>query len=285
MCGIVGAYSGQQPIEELESLIAKAVNVLAHRGPDFSSFRTMNNICMGHSRLSIIDTSESGHQPFYNDRSLLSFNGEIYNYKLLQNSFLSDTQKLKSTSDTEVLFLLLSHLGVEKTLAALNGMFAFSYYSTQDQALYLCRDRYGIKPLYWIQRNDKLFWASEIKALREMTTIEVDHLRAMNSIAMPPEMSCSSTLFRDVNQVPPGSYLKLQPDGKPEIIKYYDLTDDVDRDYYNELDMLDFANIKKHFTGLMSDSIQSMLMSDVPVGSFVSGGLDSSLIPSITSLK
>ena len=278
MCGIAGIISKKQSNLELEYSIKRAMDILKHRGPDNSAYHIMDSVCMGHTRLSIIDTSESGNQPFYNKRFLLSYNGEIYNYKLLQNIFLKGKVKFKSTSDTEVLFWLLVHTGVDKTLNLLKGMFAFSFYSAEDQTVYLCRDRLGIKPLYWIKKGNELFWASEVKALSRMTTIEVDHLRTMYSVSMQPEVSNCNTLFKNVRLVPPGCYLKYKIGGQPKIIKYYDLNQDVDKNYYFKLERLNFDEIKNHFTKLLNDSIQSMLMSDVPIGSFVSGGLDSSLI-------
>ena len=278
MCGIAGIISNKQSNLELECSIKRAMDILKHRGPDNSAYYIMDSVYMGHTRLSIIDTSESGNQPFYNKRFLLSYNGEIYNYKFLQNTFLREKVKFKSTSDTEVLFWLLIYLGVDKTLNLLKGMFAFSFYSAEDQTLYLCRDRLGIKPLYWIKKESELFWASEVKALSQMTTIEVDHFRTMYSVVMPPEASNMKTLFKGVELIPPGCYLKYKIGGQPEIKKYYDLNQDVDKYYYFELEKLDLSGIKSHFTKLFNDSIQSMLMSDVPIGGFVSGGLDSSLI-------
>jgi len=281
MCGILGISSRSQSLSELENTVKKGTDVLFHRGPDNSSCYTINNVCMAHTRLSILDTSESGNQPFYTDKFVLSYNGEIYNYKELYRDLLTNKAELKSTSDTEVLFLILTHLGVQKTIKMFQGMFAFSFYSAEEGALYLCRDKLGIKPLYWIQKGDELFWASEVKALREMTAIEVDHIRTMNSAVSAPEEKNNNTLFKDVFQVPPGSYLKYKPGERPEIIRYYSLIDDVDEDYYSELNGLNFKEVRNHLTELLSHSVKSMLMSDVPVGSFVSGGLDSSIITAI----
>lgn len=278
MCGIIGIASKRQSLSELRDTVKKGADILEHRGPDNSSHHILDNICMAHTRLSILDTSELGNQPFHTERHVLSYNGEIYNYQELYRTFLGDKTNLKSSSDTEILFLLLTRLGVRKVIKMLQGMFAFSFYSSEEETLYLCRDKLGIKPLYWTQKGDELLWASEVKALREMTTIEVDHIRVMYSAISAPEMTNNNSLFKDVVQIPPGCYLKYKLGQKPEIVKYYDLTDDIDENYYSELNSLNFEQISDHLSDLLTNSIQSMLMSDVPVGSFVSGGLDSSII-------
>ena len=251
---------------------------LTHRGPDNSSFIVYDNAGFVHTRLSILDRSEAGNQPFHDDRYVLSYNGEIYNYLELKKELKKEGMTFRSRSDTEVLFHYLIKKGVKKTLESIKGMFAFSFYDTLTKTLYLCRDRLGIKPLNWVHASNGIYWALEVKALIDIVPIEPDPIKTLISISSTGEMSGENTVFKNVKQVKPGSYLQYESGGVPKIHKYFDPIDLVDKSYYYELDNYSIESIISTFADLMDKSVKKMLMSDVPMGVFVSGGIDSSLI-------
>src|SRR5262249_19601469 len=146
MCGIYGRVGIRRPIDQCDC--ARPTRMLGHRGPDNCGTQQRDNVFLGHTRLSILDLTAAGNQPFANDDASLVFNGEIYNWRSLQQRYLVG-EELRSRSDTEVLFLLLNRLGVE-CLPLLNGMFAFAYYNASRRTLLLARDTTGIKPLYFV---------------------------------------------------------------------------------------------------------------------------------------
>ena len=154
-------------------------------------------------------------------------------------------------------------------------------YDSINNDIYLCRDRLGIKPLFWCYKNGTLYWSSEIKSIKSVVPISIDHMRTLHSLAISADESRTRILFSDVNILSPGTYLKCKLGGKPEIKIYYDLINDIDKDMYNELNRLPEDQIKICLTEKFKSSVESMLMSDVPLGTFVSGGIDSSIIASI----
>lgn len=251
---------------------------LTHRGPDHFSALVIGNVGFAHNRLSILDLSPAGNQPFTDGRYVLTYNGEIYNYQELKTDLKQKGHTFSGTSDTEVLFHYLGHYGVPETLRTIRGMYAFSYYDRQTKSLFLCRDRYGIKPLYWMHNARGLFWGSEIKAIAAATEVKPDPLRTLVALSGSGDQSSTYTVFRDVFHVPPGSYLTYKIDQPPEITRYYSPLDDIQEDYYRELNGMDDDAILRLFEELIRNSVKRMLMSDVPVGVFVSGGIDSSLI-------
>ena len=254
---------------------------LSHRGPDNFSTVVVGNVGVAHNRLSILDLSAAGNQPFTDGRYVLAYNGEIYNYRELGADLKQKGHTFTGTSDTEVLFHYLRHYGVSDTLRAIRGMFAFSYYDRETGSLYLCRDRYGIKPLFWTYNSQGLFWGSEVKAIAAAIEIKPDPIRTLVAISGSGDQSNDYTVFKNVHHVPPGSYLTCLRDSEPTIQRYYSPLQDIDEAYYRELDGMSDAEILRTFGELMRKSVGRMLMSDVPVGVFASGGIDSSLIAAI----
>ena len=158
MCSILG-YNNFQNTE----LVKIFFDTQRHRGPEFENYHICDSWILGHQRLSIIDTSSSANQPMYKDGHTIILNGEIYNYIELQNTYLKNVT-LNTSSDTEVLLELLKIYGI-KILNKLNGMFAFGWYNHNEKCLYLCRDRFGVKPLHWMKHNGYYYFSSEIKPL------------------------------------------------------------------------------------------------------------------------
>ena len=277
MCGIAGMLLLQDnPVRE--DFLRQMGQSQAHRGPDNLATFVHGAAGFVHTRLSIIDLSEAGNQPFRDDSHVLCYNGEIYNYLELKQELLAEGVRFRSTSDTEVLFHYLVRRGVEATLKAIRGMFAFSFYETATGQLYLVRDRFGIKPLNWTLQGDGLYWASETKTLAAALGLSPDLVRTLFSTAGRGEKSGWNTLFEDVVQVPPGSYLSYRTGTAPQLHTYFEPAELVDQAYYRELDGYPAEEVLAEFTRLFDRSVSQMLMSDVPMGVFVSGGLDSNLI-------
>lgn len=283
MCGIAGMFQRSAGDASLET--AKQLGLaMTHRGPDNFGFELRGRVAFAHNRLSLLDLSDAANQPFSNDRYSLIYNGEIYNFRenrtRLQDEFDVEFQ---TTSDTEVLFYSLILEGVDKCLSTTKGMFAFAFYDELEQTLWLARDRMGIKPLYYYQSNGAFYWASEIKAIARTLGLQPDPVRTLFSANNMAEKSAEFTLFKDLKSLQPGSYIRLKKDGEPKEVIYYDVVDDFDADYYNELDQLGRDQILHKFDQMFSDAVRKMLVSDAPVGAFVSGGIDSSIIAAVAS--
>lgn len=279
MCGISGMFLFDKQVDPGELTAMGAT--LEHRGPDHFSTVIVDNIGFAHNRLSIVDISSAGDQPFHDEEHFLIFNGEIYNHNVLRQDLLKKGIPFKGTSDTETLFEYIKAYGVKATLLKIKGMFAFAYYDHNNRQLFLCRDRYGIKPLFWTCNNRGLFWASEVKALMVSPGVKVDPIRALFSITGTADQSNKCTIFENVFHVPPGNYLVIDAAHQPVITEYYSVLNDVDENYYRELENAPGQVVLQTFESLLSASVEKMLMSDVPVGVFVSGGIDSSLIAAL----
>ena len=277
MCGIAGMLLGKGKIAD--RLRVEAMGwTLVHRGPDHFGCYADQNYAVSQTRLSILDLSAAGNQPFVNDRYTLVYNGEIYNYLDLRENILDQNINLEGTSDTEVLFHHLICFGVEATLKKLKGMFAFSFYDSEEEVLFVCRDRLGIKPLVYIRQDDDFFWASEVKALAKVANVEIDPIRLLISADYMFDGRNEQTVFRSVKNVLPGSYLVVKAGQEPVSHSYHDLTEEISEDYYKSLDKLTLPEVVNRFNELLEQSIRSMLISDAPMGVFASGGIDSSLI-------
>ncbi len=287
MCGIAGIYERNGHRVSLE-LIETMGNTMAHRGPDnFGLFGFNEQIGLSHNRLSFLDLSPAANQPFKNENYALVYNGEIYNFREIRERLIKDYNvRFETTSDTEVLFFSLIHDGIEKCLKGLRGMFAFAFYDRNENELLLARDRLGIKPLYYYQNDKSFYWSSEIKALAQTLNLKPDPLKTLFSINGIAETSNDFTLFNDILPVKPGSYLRIKSNyRKPQEFFYYKIVDDFEPERYAELERKSRADILAEFESLLTSSIESMLVSDVPLGSFVSGGVDSSLISAIANKK
>ncbi len=280
MCGIAGMLLAPGKSVESQKL-DKMGQTLSHRGPDNFGCLVEENYGVAHTRLSILDLSEAGNQPFCNERYSLIYNGEIYNFLELREPLIEEGVNLKSQSDTEVLFYHLIIFGVEATLPKLNGMFAFSFFDSEENVLYVCRDRLGIKPISYLYRNDDFYWASEIKALAKICNLEIDPIRLLMSTNLLFDGRNNSTVFHNVKNVPAGSYLIVKPGEEPIQKSYFDLSDEISEDYYNELNKLTMEEAVNRFGELLDKSMKGMLLSDAPMGVFASGGVDSSLIAAV----
>lgn len=283
MCGIAGIYerNGHRISLELVETIGKT---MTHRGPDnFGVLRFNERLGLSHNRLSFLDLSPAANQPFKNEDYALVYNGEIYNFREIREQLIENHNvRFDTTSDTEVLFYSLIYDGIENCLKKLRGMFAFAFYDNLNDELWLARDRYGIKPLYYYQNDTAIYWSSEVKSLSQSLNLKPDPVKTLFSINGIAEVSNEFTLFNDILPVKPGSYLHIKsPNQKPREFFYYKTLDDFEPELYSELEKQSPAEVLAEFEKLLTASIDSMLVSDVPVGAFVSGGVDSGLISAV----
>ncbi len=268
MCGIAG-FMGQ--VENRADVIRNMTEVITHRGPDSDGFFTDDNISMGFRRLSIIDLG-AGHQPIYNeDKNLvLTFNGEIYNYKDLRKELIAKGHKFYTDTDSEVLVHGFEEWK-EDMLPKLRGMFGFAIYNTKDNSLFIARDFFGIKPMHYTQIGNDFVYASEIKSILEYPKFEKKFNRkALDSYlsfqyAVPPE-----TFFEGVYCLMPGHYLWYK-DGEVETTRYFEARFNPDEEMTEE-EAVD--RIEKVF----ENSVNAHKIADVEVGCFLSSGVDSSYV-------
>jgi asparagine synthase (glutamine-hydrolysing) len=269
VCGIAGCY--QQT--DGESLVRIMGERIAHRGPDaygLESFTRDNlSVQLAHRRLSIIDLSSAADGPFKKDGLVITYNGELYNYREIRDELASFGVRFATTSDTEVVLEAFRRYGTE-ALGRFRGMFAFAILDERTGKLFLARDQMGIKPLYWMARQDGIVFASELKALvaavgKELT-VDSGTLIASMMYYWVPDQRCS---LRGVQRLQPGCWLELSPDGSKRSGRYFSI-----RDLASEAATESPADLG----AVVEESVQAHLVADVPVSTFLSGGLDSSII-------
>ncbi len=272
MCGIVGIFRKNRSGIIEKEVIANMSRAIAHRGPDDSGYYINKFIAFAHRRLAIIDLS-GGTQPMIDNikDKVLIYNGEIYNYKEIRKK-LKKANCFTTNSDTEVL-LKLAEFDNFDWLQELIGMFAFALWSNIKQELLLCRDRIGIKPLYYVDLPDVLIFSSEIKAIIQYPKLDpkLNTDRVPEFIAFR-NISGSETLFSDIMELPPGHTLSISSKNQNPVINKYWSPDIEQHNYENNPQNL------AGFESLFETSVQDRLISDVPLGTFNSGGVDSSLV-------
>jgi len=275
MCGLVGLLDLRKQRRIERCILEKMTSTLIHRGPDSSGFYIQENLGFGFRRLSIIDL-ETGDQPQFNeDRSLvLICNGEIYNHRELRDQLFSKGHSFRSRSDVEVLLHLYEELGTE-LVTKLNGQFAFAIYDFREDTLCLARDHFGICPLYYTVVAGVLIFASEVKAIvkHPLVQAEVD-LTGLDQVVSLPGPISPRTLFKNIHALPPGHRLIVRK-GDIKTEEYWDLDYPIDQEY---ADGKPEQYYKERLMELFERSVRYRLQADVPVGFFLSGGLDSSMI-------
>ena len=272
MCGISGILMlrGEGSIDP--QLVKKMMGAIAHRGPDGEGTYFSEGIALGHNRLSIIDV-EGGAQPIGNEDGTIwvVFNGEIYNYKQLRSMLLEKGHSFRTESDTEVLVHLYEERGQEM-LAELQGMFAFALWDERHKTLLLARDRVGIKPLYYALTKDALVFASEVKAILAHPLVQ----KEVNPAALDRFLTYfyspgTDTLFEGISKLDPGHYLRVS-NGRIELKQYWDLKFEPSRAKQTLSDSVE------ELTALLERTVREHMISDVPVGFLLSGGVDSTAL-------
>lgn len=275
MCGIAGALGNFAP-----ALIEQMVHKIEHRGPDNLSWFSQGKLHLGHARLSIVDLSAASNQPMWDatGRLCIVFNGEIYNYQLLRQQLLAKGYQFNSNGDAEVLLNLYLEYGVD-LLSHVNGIFSFAIWDQQTEQLWLVRDHFGVKPLYYTFTPDGLLFSSEMKSLLVCPDVSraLDHdalLRTLVFLWSPGP----HTVIQAVKKLEPGCYLTVHANGSSEITQYWDWP-------AYQPGQLSVEEHSHEVLASLRQSVADQLVADVPVGSFLSGGLDSSLIVAMAAEK
>lgn len=290
MCGITGFVDKFNRIENKEQTLLSMMNSINHRGPDSNGFWISNDktISIGHLRLSIIDTTEGGHQPMHSvsGRYVISFNGELYNFIYLKKKLELLGAKFKSSSDTEVILTAFEYWGIDSALDKFQGMFAIALFDKKINILYLLRDRMGEKPLFFGLQNNLLFFSSEIRSFNsiECFSKEVSY-DSINDFIHYGYFLDNKTIYKNVKNLSAGTYLKIEVskisdsiDQFTKTVRYWDPKKPHTKNQYSNIDLAtDELEI------LLKDTIRDQMISDVPLGAFLSGGIDSSLIVSLMS--
>lgn len=277
MCGITGIYAFNDLGAFHMINLSAATDALSQRGPDSRGTYAHERMGLGHRRLSILDTSYRGHQPMSDPtgRYTIVFNGEIYNYRELRGPLEAAGLSFESGTDTEVLLHLYMREGTA-CLQKLNGFFAFAVYDQQEDALFVARDRMGIKPLHYFLDDDKLIFASELKSLlaygiqKELDYTALLQYLQFNYIPAP------ASILKGVQKLLPGHFLEVKG-GKATVHRWYALP------HPQEPTSLSYARQQERLRELLEASVQRRLVADVPLGSFLSGGIDSSVIATLAS--
>lgn len=276
MCGIAG-FCSKNGFHDMENTLVNMINIINHRGPDDDGIKVYEAkdhfIGFGHKRLSILDLSPSGRQPMesIDERYSIVFNGEIYNYSNLRDNLIKEGFSFRSSCDTEVILNMYQKYGTD-CLNYFNGMFAFVIYDREKNILFGARDRLGIRPFYYYKKNDLFIFSSEVKSLLKFPNVEKSvNNSLLFEYVQNKYISNPDTLFSNINKLEPGHYFILD-NFELKIDQYWDINDFKKYDDYNVNELVDMLS------DLMDDSIRLRMISDVPFGAFLSGGIDSSLI-------
>ncbi len=286
MCGITGFLTPAPDSEvDLRFMVSRMTDQLVHRGPDDRGIWVDQGagVALGHRRLAIVDLSPDGHQPMHSEsgRYVIVFNGEVYNFAELRRELEPAGHCFRGHSDTEVMLAAIEEWGLERALTKFNGMFALALWDRKDRRLELARDRLGEKPLYYGWMGKSFLFGSELKALAVHPDFRTEKDR--NSLAMYLKYSCVPTphsIYRGISKLPPGARLTLKPSepgNLPRPVSYWSAAEATRRglnDPYQD----SAENAVEHLDELLRDAIKMRMVADVPLGAFLSGGVDSSAI-------
>ena len=284
MCGIAGFlnpnYNSRNEIEKISNEIT---NALKHRGPDDQGFwidyKLGLSLC--HTRLSIIDLNKTGAQPMHSqsNRFVISYNGEIYNSELIKKELNNLGIKFNGTSDTEVILEACEYWGLEKAINKTIGMFAFSLWDKKLSKLYLVRDRVGIKPLYYGKKKNIFYFSSEINPIRNHLGLDFTINKfALKKFLEYSYVSSPDSIYNDIFKLEAGHFLEIDSKLNINKKKYWDLKDSISK---NNKSYQKTHDLKSEIELLIEDSVKKRMISDVPVGCFLSGGIDSSLVAAL----
>jgi asparagine synthase (glutamine-hydrolysing) len=285
VCGITGIFAFNLVGKFNKIHVTAATQALEKRGPDFQDIHLDEWICLGHRRLSIIDTREVANQPMWDEqkRYCIIFNGEIFNFKEIRAELEQKGIRFTTESDTEVL-LNLYILEKEKGLNKLNGFFSFCIYDKQEQSLFLARDRFGVKPLLYLFDEDKFIFGSEMKSLVKYGIDKQIDFTSLYTYLQLNYIPAPDTIFKSVKKLLPGHYMKVKRQ-EIQIERYYTIpySNLINNKVDHESSQPDYEQAKNKLKELLEESVKRRLVADVPLGSFLSGGIDSSIVTGLAS--
>lgn len=282
MCGIAGIFElgAARPAVDLAAAARRMADTLAHRGPDGGDAwaEPESGIALGHRRLSIIDLSETGAQPMHSadGRYVIVYNGEVYNFQELRVELEGRGHRFRGHSDTEVMLAACVEWGPERAVARFTGMFAFALFDRQSRTLRLVRDRIGVKPLYWTVAEGTLLFGSELRALMAHPKFrkEVDR-EAIAAVVRYSYVPGPATVFKNVSKLPAGCILTAHAGAESVIQPYWRLLDAIGAERNAPMS---FADATDRLDQIVRDAVTHRLIADVPIGAFLSGGVDSSSV-------
>ena len=287
MCGLTGFYHGSifSSADTVQEHLKKMTDAIRHRGPDSEGFwhDLDDGIAFGHRRLSILDLSDAGHQPMLSDddRYIIVFNGEIYNHLEIREEIERDFSDINwnGHSDTETLLKAIQLFGWEEALEKLIGMFAIALWDSEDKQLYLARDRFGEKPLYYGWQNDSFLFGSELKAITQHSAFEKQIEKGAVPILMKHGyIATPYSIWKGIYKLPAAHYLKIDKNNlNPKSVCYWSFNGIVEQSQKDELSITDDKAIED-LEELLTTSIKRQMLADVPLGALLSGGIDSSLV-------
>ena len=287
MCGIAGIW--EPGPAELTAVARDMADTLRHRGPDDSGVWSDGDagIALSHRRLSIIDLSPAGHQPMVSasGRYVISYNGEVYNFSEQRRILEAAGVEFRGNSDTEVLLAAIDYWGLASAVQRFIGMFAFALWDRRLNELFLVRDRFGIKPLYWGRFGKAFVFASEIRAF----TVLPGWTGAIDPAALDAYLRCNFvpaplSIYKNLNKLEPGKVLRLKSDFAPDIQPYWDLRA-IAAEGAGSGPRLSDARATDELESLLGDAVGQRMVSDVPLGAFLSGGVDSSLVVALMQAR
>jgi asparagine synthase (glutamine-hydrolysing) len=284
MCGIAGfqQINSGSSANAITDIVACMTNTLERRGPDDGDVWVDADagFAVGHRRLAVVDLSPAGHQPMVSGdgRYVIAYNGEVYNCDDLRPELEQAGCRFRGHSDTEVILEACAAWGVEQTLKRLIGMFAIALWDRRDRSLCLARDRLGIKPLYWGAFDGLFLFGSELKALRAhpgwRPEVDRDVLASFMRFSYVPS---PYSIYRGVHKLEPGCFLSVTQEGEPQLHRYWDMRRVVTSGQHNQLDIGDEEALSQ-LEAVLGDAVQRRMVADVPLGAFLSGGVDSSTV-------
>ena len=285
MCGIAGVIASASSRDQLERNAIAMADSLAYRGPDDHGIWSDADagLALTHRRLSIVDLSPAGHQPMVSadGRFIITYNGEIYNFQDLRPELEARGIKFRGHSDTEVMLEAFAAFGVNATVKRLIGMFTIGVWDRRERTLILVRDRLGIKPLYWAKFSGLFLFGSELKALRAYPgwTPRIDR-SAVAAFMRHNYIPAPHTIYEGVRKLEPGTILTLPWNGEPKIERFWDARAVAHAGLADPL-QADDGELTDQLEALLRDAVSRRMVADVPVGAFLSGGIDSSTVAAL----
>lgn len=284
MCGITGFWSFNSELSgfSLDRIAQKMAEQITSRGPDSSGvwWEQENHLAFGHRRLAIVDLTETGHQPMTSPsgRFVITYNGEIYNAPELHEALLAKGYSFRGSSDTEVILAACEAYGVEEATKLLIGMFAFALWDAKDRKLHLVRDRLGIKPLYWGLHQQTLFFGSQLKSFRPHPLWRPE----INRDVLPNYfrfgyVSGPSSIYKDIQKLPPGCIATIEGQDKITVKPYWSMDEIIRKERMQSCSRTSMEWVDQ-LEILLKDAVKRCMVSDVPIGAFLSGGIDSSTV-------